>query len=38
MTKEIGGYDIDGAMLDLGSNVNILLKKYWEMMGKPKLV
>ena len=25
-------------MLDLGSTVNIFLKKYWEHMGKPKLL
>jgi hypothetical protein len=29
---------MDGVMLDLGSNVNILPKKYWELMGKPDLV
>jgi hypothetical protein len=38
MTTELGGYDMDGVMLDLGSNVNILPKKSWEVMGKPKLV
>jgi hypothetical protein len=29
---------MDGIMLDLGSDVNILSKKYFEVMGKPKLV
>jgi hypothetical protein len=29
---------MDGVMLDLGSDVNIFPKKYWEVMGKPKLV
>jgi hypothetical protein len=27
MTTKLGGYDTDGVMLDLGSNVNILPKK-----------
>jgi len=27
MTTDISGYDMDGVMLDLGSNVNILPKK-----------
>jgi hypothetical protein len=38
MTTELGGYDMDGVMLDLGSDVNILPKKSWELMGKPSLV
>jgi hypothetical protein len=38
MTAELGGYDMDGVMLDLGSDVNIFPKKYWEVMGKLKLV
>jgi hypothetical protein len=38
MTVELGSYEMDGVMLDLGSDVNILLKKSWELMGKPKLV
>jgi hypothetical protein len=38
MTIYFGGYDMDGVMLDLGSDMNILPKKYWEVMGKPKLV
>jgi hypothetical protein len=38
MTAELAGYDMDGVMLDLGSDVNILHKKSWEVMGKPKLV
>jgi len=29
---------MDGVMLDLGFNVNILLKKSWELMGKSGLV
>jgi hypothetical protein len=38
MKTELGGYETDGVMLDLGSDVNIFSKKSWEMMGKPKLV
>jgi hypothetical protein len=38
MIAELGGYDMDGVMLDLGSDVNIFLKKYLEVMGKLKLV
>jgi hypothetical protein len=38
MTTNIGGYDMDGVMLDLGFNVNILTKKSSEVMGKDKLV
>jgi len=29
---------MDGVMLDLGFDMNILTKKSWEVMGKPKLV
>jgi hypothetical protein len=29
---------VDNVILDLGSDVNVLPKKTWEMMGKPKLV
>jgi len=38
MTTKLGGYDMDVVMLDVGSSVNILLKKSWELMGKPTLV
>jgi hypothetical protein len=38
MIVELGGYDMDGVMLDLDSDLNILHKKSWEVMGKPKLV
>jgi hypothetical protein len=37
-SAQIGEYDIDNVILDLGSDVNVLPKKTWEMMGKPKLV
>jgi hypothetical protein len=38
MTVELGSYEMDGVMLDLGSDVNILPKKSWELMGRPNLV
>jgi hypothetical protein len=38
MIDEIGSYEMDRVMLDLGFDVNILLKKSWELMGKPNLV
>jgi hypothetical protein len=38
MTVELKNYEMDGVMLDLGSNMNILPKKSWELMGKPNLV
>jgi hypothetical protein len=38
MTVDLGGYNMDGFRLDLIYNVNILLTKYWKVMGKPKSV
>jgi hypothetical protein len=35
---QIGEYDVDNVILDLGSDVNVLPKQTWEMMGKPKMV
>jgi len=37
MTFELRSYEMDGVMLDLGSDVNIL-NKTWEFMGKINLV
>jgi hypothetical protein len=37
-SAQIGEYDVDNVILDLGSDVNVLPKQTWEMMGKPKLV
>ena len=37
MTVQIGDYDMDYIILDLGSNVNILTRQTWEIMGKPPL-
>jgi len=38
INAHIGEYDIDKIVLDLGSDVNVMPKKTWELMGKPKLV
>ena len=37
MTAQIGDYNMDYIILDLGSDVNILTWKTWESMGKPRL-
>jgi len=37
-SAQIGEYDVADIILDLGSDVNVLPKKTWELMGKPKLV
>lgn len=37
LNVQIGDYDMDEFILDLGSEVNVLMKKTWELMGKPKL-
>ena len=34
----IGDFDMNSIILDLGFDVNMLLKKTWEYMGKPKMV
>jgi hypothetical protein len=36
-SAQIREYDIENVILDLGSDVNVIPKKTWEMMGKPKL-
>jgi hypothetical protein len=38
LNAQIGEYDIDYVVLDLGSEVNAMMKKTWELMGKPKLI
>ena len=35
---QIGEYDVDNIILDLGFDVNVLPKQTWELMEKPKLV
>ena len=37
MTAQIGDYDMDYIILDLGSDVNILTRQNWESMWKPRL-
>ena len=37
MTAQIGHYDMDYIILDLGSDINILMRKTWESMGKSRL-
>ena len=37
MTAQIGDYDMDYIVLNLGSDVNILTRQTWESMGKPHL-
>jgi hypothetical protein len=38
LNAEIGEYDIDYVVLDLGSEVNVITKQTWALMGKPKLI
>jgi hypothetical protein len=38
LNAQIGEYDIDYVVLDLGSEVNVMTKQTWELMGKPKLI
>ena len=37
MNIQIGEYEVDSVILDLGSDVNILTKQTWQLMGKPML-
>ena len=37
-SSHIGYYDIDYVVLDLGSEVNVMTKQTWALMGKPKLI
>ena len=37
MNIQIGDYEVDSVILDLGSDVNILTKQTWQSMGKPML-
>lgn len=37
LNAQIGDYEMDEVILDLGSEVNVLTKQTWELMGKPKL-
>ena len=37
LNVEIGDYEMDEVILDLGFELNVLTKQTWELMGKPKL-
>lgn len=37
LTIEIGEYEMDQVMLDMGSDANVLPKNTWERMGRPTL-
>jgi len=37
LTAQIGEYEMDQVILDLGLDANILPKKTWERMGRPAL-
>jgi len=37
LTAQIGDYEMDQVILDLGSDPNVLPKKGWERMGRPVL-
>ena len=37
LTAQIGDYEMDQVILDLGSDANLLPKKTWKQMGEPKL-
>jgi hypothetical protein len=38
LNSQIGEYDIDYVVIDLGSKVNVMMKKTWALMGKTKLI
>jgi len=37
LTTQIGNYEIDQVIMDLGSDANVLPKQTWQRMGEPKL-
>jgi hypothetical protein len=38
LNSQIGEYDIDYVVLDIGLEVNVMTKKTWALMGKPNLI
>jgi hypothetical protein len=38
LNSQIREYDINYVVLDLGSEVNVMMKQTWALMGKPKLI
>ena len=37
LTAQIGEFEMDEVVLDLGSEVNVLTKQTWQQMGSPQL-
>lgn len=37
LSAQIGYYEMDEVVLDLGLDINVLTKQTWELMGRPKL-
>ena len=37
LTTQIGEFEMDEVVLDLGSEVNVLTKQTWQQMGSPQL-
>ena len=38
LNAQIGEYEIDYVVLDLGLEVNVMTKRTWALMGKPKMI
>jgi hypothetical protein len=38
LNSQIGEYDIDYVVLDIGLKVNVMTKQTWALMGKPRLI
>jgi hypothetical protein len=38
LITQIGDYDVDYVVLELGSEINVMTKQTWALMGKPSLV
>jgi hypothetical protein len=38
LSAQIGNYDVDYVVLDLGSEVNVMTKKTWALMEKPRFI
>jgi hypothetical protein len=38
LSAQIGDYDVDYVVLDLGSEVNVMMKQTWALMGKPRFI
>jgi hypothetical protein len=38
LNSQIGEYDMDYVVIDLGSEVNVMTKQTWALMGKPRLI